>query len=58
MLLTHPVYAYEFEGTRYDCGDKLGFIKANIEYALKNKIFGDDLESYLKERLKIWKLKS
>ena len=53
MLLTYPVYAYEFEGTRYDCGDKLGFIKANIEYALKNKIFGDDLESYLKERLKI-----
>jgi len=53
MLLTHPVYAYEFEGTRYDCGDKLGFIKANIEYALKNKIFGDDLESYLKSRLKI-----
>ena len=53
MLIAHPVYAYEFEGTRYDCGDKLGFIKANIEYALKNKIFGDDLESYLKARLKI-----
>ena len=53
MLVTHPVYAYKFEGIRYDCGDKLGFIKANIEYALKNKIFGDDLESYLKERLKI-----
>ena len=53
MLSTHPVYAYEFEGTRYDCGDKLGFIKANIEYALKNKIFGDELESYLKSRLKI-----
>ena len=53
MLLTHPVYAYEFEGTRFDCGDKLGFIKANIEYALKNKIFGDDLHNYLKSRLKI-----
>ena len=53
MLIAHPVYAYEFEGTRYDCGDKLGFIKANIEYALKNKIFGDDLEDYLKNRLKI-----
>ena len=51
MLLTHPVYAYEFEGIRYDCGDKLGFIKANIEYALKNKIFGDDLNTYLKSRL-------
>ena len=53
MLIAYPVYAYEFEGTRYDCGDKLGFIKANIEYALKNKIFGDDLEDYLKNRLKI-----
>ena len=53
MLIAHPVYAYEFEGTRYDCGDKLAFIKANIEYALKNKIFGDDLEDYLKNRLKI-----
>ena len=53
MLIAHPVYAYEFEGTRYDCGDKLAFIKANIEYALKNKIFGDDLEGYLKNRLKI-----
>ena len=53
MLMAHPVYAYEFEGTRYDCGDKLAFIKANIEYALKNKIFGDDLEDYLKNRLKI-----
>ena len=53
MLVTHPVYAYKFEGIRYDCGDKLGFIKANIEYALKNTIFGDDLESYLKKRLKV-----
>jgi UTP--glucose-1-phosphate uridylyltransferase len=53
MLSSNAVYAYEFEGKRFDCGDKLGFIKANIEYALKNKIFGDDLESYLKERLKI-----
>ena len=53
MLIAHPFYAYEFEGTRYDCGDKLGFIKANIEYALKNKIFGDDLEDYLMNRLKI-----
>ena len=51
MLSTYPVYAYEFEGTRYDCGDKLGFIKANIEYALKNKTFGADLKDYLKSRL-------
>ena len=53
MLIAHPVYAYKFEGIRYDCGDKLGFIKANIEYALKNEIFGDELEVYLRSRLKI-----
>jgi len=52
MLNSYPVYAYEFQGERYDCGDKLGFIKANIEYALKNEIFGDDLKTYLKSRIK------
>ena len=51
MLNSYPVYAYKFQGERYDCGDKLGFIKANIEYALKNKIFGDDLKTYLKSRI-------
>jgi len=44
-------YAFQFKGVRYDCGDKLGFIKANIEYALKSEQFGKELESYLKNRL-------
>lgn len=52
MLKKHPVYAYQFDGKRYDCGDKLGFIKANIEYALKNETFGNELESFLRSRLK------
>ena len=51
MLATNNVSAYEFLGTRYDCGDKLGFVKANIEYALKNNNFGVELESYLRNRL-------
>ena len=51
MLATNNVSAYEFSGTRYDCGDKLGFVKANIEYALKNNDFGVELESYLRNRL-------
>ena len=51
MLNDLPVFAYQFEGTRYDCGDKLGFIKANIEYALKNEKFGNELEEYLRRRL-------
>ena len=51
MLNDLPVFAYQFEGTRYDCGDKFGFIKANIEYALKNEKFGNELKEYLKRRL-------
>ena len=44
-------FAFQFEGVRHDCGDKFGFIKANIEYALKSEQFGKELESYLKNRL-------
>ncbi len=51
MLGSNIVSAYVFQGIRYDCGDKLGFVKANLEYALKNKHFGDELESYLRNRL-------
>ncbi len=51
MMATQPVFAYEFEGTRYDCGDKLGYIKANVEYALKDKKFGHDFLSYLKAKI-------
>jgi UTP--glucose-1-phosphate uridylyltransferase len=44
-------YAFQFAGIRHDCGDKFGFIKANIEYALKSEKFGKELEHYLKNRL-------
>tara|TARA_B110000971_G_scaffold82892_1_gene84943 strand:+ start:2402 stop:3274 length:873 start_codon:yes stop_codon:yes gene_type:complete len=54
LLQEFPVYAYQFDGVRYDCGDKLGFIKANIELALKNKVFGSELLDYLKKRLASW----
>ena len=32
-----PVYAYDFDGDRYDVGEKLGFVKTTIEYALKDQ---------------------
>ena len=38
-----------FEGKRYDVGDKLGFIKANIEFALKSKEIGADTKDFIKE---------
>lgn len=50
MLLAHEtVNAYEFEGTRYDCGSKLGYMRASIQYALKDPDIKDEFYSYLKE---------
>jgi UTP--glucose-1-phosphate uridylyltransferase len=42
------VLAYEFEGTRYDCGSKLGYLKATINFALKHPELASDFMSYLK----------
>ncbi|MFP5358027.1 MAG: UTP--glucose-1-phosphate uridylyltransferase GalU [Gammaproteobacteria bacterium] len=47
MIQEQTVLAYEFEGTRYDCGSKLGYLKANVEYGLKHPEFGDDFRRYL-----------
>jgi UTP--glucose-1-phosphate uridylyltransferase len=44
-----PVYAYEFEGDRYDTGDKLDYLKANVELALRRPEFGACFREYLKE---------
>jgi len=41
-------YAVRFEGTRYDAGDKLGFLIATVEYALKHSELAPDFRSYLK----------
>ena len=45
------VFAYEFEGTRYDVGEKIGFIKTTIEFALKNSELRDDVLDFMKEKL-------
>lgn len=41
------MYAYNFEGKRYDVGSKFGFLQANIEYALKKEDLKDELMSYM-----------
>ncbi|MGR9048628.1 UTP--glucose-1-phosphate uridylyltransferase GalU [Halobacillus faecis] len=41
------VFAYDFEGKRYDVGEKFGFIKTTIEFALKNEEIGADVEELL-----------
>ncbi len=48
LLEKQPVYGYLFEGKRYDAGDKLGFIEATIELALKRPEFREKLRDYLK----------
>jgi UTP--glucose-1-phosphate uridylyltransferase len=48
LLADEDVHACEFDGTRYDCGSKLDYIKANIAYALKHSELADDLRKHLK----------
>ncbi|MFZ0704371.1 MAG: UTP--glucose-1-phosphate uridylyltransferase GalU [Candidatus Korobacteraceae bacterium] len=48
-LLKHEkVYGYTFEGTRHDTGDKLGMLKATVEFGLKREDLGGDFRAYLK----------
>ena len=48
LLEEEAIYAYNFEGRRYDVGDKQGFLEANIEYALRNSDLKEAFEEYLK----------
>lgn len=52
LIDTQAVYAYDFEGTRYDVGDKFGFIKATIDFALDRKELKNQVEDYIKEKAK------
>ena len=48
LLKTEKIYGYQFEGKRHDAGDKLGFLKATVEYALKREDLGADFAEYLR----------
>lgn len=48
MLQSRPIYGYRFEGRRYDAGDKLGFLKATVEFALRREDLGEAFREYLK----------
>jgi UTP--glucose-1-phosphate uridylyltransferase len=48
LLRKEKVYGYVFEGKRHDTGDKLGFLKATVEFALKRPDLGEPLRQYLK----------
>ena len=52
LMISQAVYAYDFEGIRYDVGDKFGFIKATLEYALEREELQEKLQNYLQELVK------
>jgi UTP--glucose-1-phosphate uridylyltransferase len=47
LLAEKPVYAYEFEGTRYDCGDKLGYMRATVAFGLRHPEIGAPFREYV-----------
>lgn len=48
LLRSRPIYGVKFEGRRFDAGDKLGFLKATVEFALKRADLGDSFRDYLR----------
>ena len=49
MVKEHPMFGMKFNGKRYDIGDKMGFLKTNIEFGLKDPEIGESLKTWLKE---------
>ena len=49
LVSEEDVFAYEFEGQRYDCGSKLGYLQANLQYALKHPEVGASFRKYLRD---------
>lgn len=52
LLVQEPVFGYAFEGVRYDCGDKLGYLEACVETALRHPELRDDFMDYLLTRIR------
>jgi len=50
LLKEEQVLAYQFAGHRYDCGSKLGYLRATVEYALQHEELNQDFRAYLRER--------
>ena len=48
LLTEEPVLAYAFDGIRYDCGSKLGYLKANVAYGLKHPETARGFTAHLK----------
>lgn len=51
LATKEAIYAYNFEGRRYDVGDKLGFLEATVDFALKREGLGQEFAEFLKSRV-------
>jgi UTP--glucose-1-phosphate uridylyltransferase len=49
LMKDEPIFAYRFEGKRYDCGSKLGYLQATVEYAMNHSTLGGPFRDYLLE---------
>ena len=47
LLADEPVYVWPFNGRRYDCGSKIGYLRATVEYALRHPELGENFRAYL-----------
>ncbi|MEO5348610.1 MAG: UTP--glucose-1-phosphate uridylyltransferase GalU [Magnetococcus sp. YQC-3] len=54
LMQQHPLYGFRFQGTRFDCGDKVGFQMANMALALEQKEMRERLLPFLNEQLARW----
>ncbi|MGD0283111.1 MAG: UTP--glucose-1-phosphate uridylyltransferase GalU [Dissulfurispiraceae bacterium] len=52
LLNRRVIYGYLTKGNRYDCGDKMGYLKAIVDFGLKNKELSEDLRQYLIQKMK------
>ena len=53
LLAEQQVLAYRYNGVRYDCGSKLGYLQATVEFALHHSEVGDDFAAYLRSLNKL-----
>ena len=51
LATKEAIYAYNFEGRRYDVGDKLGFLEATVDFALKREELKDEFMKFLKNKV-------
>jgi UTP--glucose-1-phosphate uridylyltransferase len=52
LLKKRTIYGYLIKGKRYDAGDKIGYLKATVDFALKSKELSENFKKYLIEKVK------